>query len=186
MNGISQRRFYRGRPSWLAHIVPFQAGVVSHLLTLLLLAWFQLTVLIPVLGGHYIDTVVPYLVLIFVTRGLGLSFLSLVFASMLLEQNGIEPMGSTLSAYGIILMIIVAVRDHVSWFYGVSWGMSAFLAQLWISIYFPLIYFVHDAGDILLVSEYWISVCVRVLCAVPTVFFYKHCQRKMLLKEGSV
>lgn len=173
MSSLSDFRRNHDEYFGLGRLLPFRRSLLSHLVTIYLLVWVQVYIATPLLGAYYIDWVTPYLVYLFISNPFRYSIICLFWSSALLEQGWSGPAGAYLSAYGFIMMLMLAIRDHVSWFHPVGWSLCSAASMVWFGFYFTMIFYVHDVYEFLEHEYVWTGWIWRTILSVPSVLLWK-------------
>lgn len=109
-------------------------------LFILFIATIQLSILPSLLQDViYIDLLTPWLIYIFVKQTADRAWLLALVASLMIETYTLAPVGIYFCLYSLILTIIVAVREPLSWRHGTPWAVTIGLALAGIAIFETLI-----------------------------------------------
>ena len=119
---------------WLQAVPNSTAGQVRYqVLAIFLLAVIQVTILPGFLPeGIFIDLLTPWLALSLVLHSHFRAYSLTLFAGIVLETHLSVPIGFILSPYFCFSVLILNIRNHISWRRVSSWFTLFILFQIWL------------------------------------------------------
>ena len=117
------------------HSVPSpQAGQIRYqFIAIMLLAFIQLTILPSMLPAMvFIDLLSPWLALSLVFHSHFRAYLLTLISGILLETHLPVPIGFILSPYFCFAVLVLNIRNHISWRRISSWVTLLAIFQLWL------------------------------------------------------
>ena len=121
------------------------------------------------------DFVTPWLLYHTITLSLaeacGLCFV----AALALEQHGTYPAGMYLCSYSVLVLCILLLRRHVSWYNAFSWHFIFLLSEMFVITLEVLIYWLNGYTFILYRHYFIVYVGIRMVCSyiLSYIAYYK-------------
>lgn len=135
---------------------------------LLLIVTLQFSVIPSLAGARYLDFVTPWLTYHFITMRTGSAMLQGIIGSLALELHGSAPAGLYLCAYWVMGLVIISIRQHISWRNPAPWISVMMISQLWIILFELFVYLIKVAS-----LEYFNSdILLTILCRLLFTFMF--------------
>ena len=128
---------------------PNTGSFLKDVLFLLVVIFLQVTITYSILGSFgAVDLITPWVVITAIRQRALQATLLGGMAGFVLETRLAVPAGLYVSAYWILVSVLVQVRGALSWRYKTSWFVSYVLATLWLICFEGFVVNFQESGQI--------------------------------------
>lgn len=161
---------------------PCNRRFMMDVIYLLLVITLQVTILPSILSVYCIDLLSPWLAIIFVVYKAPRSMLLALIGSLTYENHSSVPAGLYFSAYWVLGILIILVKNHLSWRNILPWVTTAALSEFWI-ILFESFVSVLKNGHSIFTAHDLLMIIIRLIIATALGFAFATEGQKLLAED---